>query len=302
MSGGRIRSLKPELLEDDRTASLSHVAFRFFVGAILLADDYGNLRGTLQLLDGQIYWGTDRPHGQAEIALRELVSAGLVKVYSVRGSPYVSIVGWSKHQKVDHPGKPRVPGPQDIDSTPTPGFSRESSRDSPEDSRESLAPDQDLRPPIRTSDPDQDLRSGPPHLSTRETLATDQLVLEPVEASSRERATAGVDQVVAHFIALHPRARPGRKERKLVADRMREGYSPADLCRAIDGNHRSPFHNGENDRGQAYHELELILRDSGHVAKFIELAEPRAIERLSKNGRSTAFAAQEWLREEGEID
>lgn len=40
----RIRTLKPEILEDARTAGLSDAAFRLFVAMIVLADDHGNLR------------------------------------------------------------------------------------------------------------------------------------------------------------------------------------------------------------------------------------------------------------------
>jgi two-component system sensor histidine kinase BaeS len=35
---GRIRTIKPELLDDERTATLSDAAFRLFIGLILLAD------------------------------------------------------------------------------------------------------------------------------------------------------------------------------------------------------------------------------------------------------------------------
>jgi len=48
---GRIRCIKPELLEDERTAGLSHEAFRLFIGLILLSDDEGNGPGSFELID-----------------------------------------------------------------------------------------------------------------------------------------------------------------------------------------------------------------------------------------------------------
>jgi hypothetical protein len=86
VSGGRIRSLKPEILEDERTASLSHSAWRLFVSLILLADDYGNLRGSTKLLDGTVFWAVD-PDDSVSDLVAELAAARLVTAYQVNGQP-----------------------------------------------------------------------------------------------------------------------------------------------------------------------------------------------------------------------
>ena len=57
----------------------------------------------------------------------------------------------------------------------------------------------------------------------------------------------------------------------MVAARLKEGYTVADLQAAIDGNHRSLFHCGDNDRGQKYHAVHLIFRSSDHVRQFMEI-------------------------------
>ncbi len=84
--------------------------------------------------------------------------------------------------------------------------------------------------------------------------------------------SAEVEAVIAHYVSYHPKAFPGDRERRLICARRKEGYSPADLCEAIDGCHRSPFHCGVNERGTKYQSLELIVRDSTRVAQFIEIA------------------------------
>lgn len=84
--------------------------------------------------------------------------------------------------------------------------------------------------------------------------------------------SAEIEAVIAHYVSYHPKAIPGDKERRLICARRKEGYSPADLCEAIDGCHRSPFHCGVNDRCTKYQSLELIVRDSARVAQFIEIA------------------------------
>ncbi len=93
----------------------------------------------------------------------------------------------------------------------------------------------------------------------------------PANAGPR-LAPAEIDAIFAHYRSYHPQSRPGKKERVLVSARLKEGYSAADLCEAIDGCHRSPFHCGLNDRSTKFQSLELIVRDSKHVAEFIELA------------------------------
>lgn len=84
------------------------------------------------------------------------------------------------------------------------------------------------------------------------------------------RTTAAVNAVVEAYRLHHPRARPGEKERRKIAARLAEGYSAEDLIAAVDGCHRSPWHCGENPEGKTYQSLDLIVRDSSHVASFIE--------------------------------
>ena len=114
----RIRTIKPEILDDDKTAGLSHVAWRLFVSGLSLSDDHGNLRAGVTFLMGQVFHSspaTDRE--DVEGAVDELAEAGLWQVYTVRGQTYAHIRGWSKHQRIDNAGKPKVPGPGEADGT-----------------------------------------------------------------------------------------------------------------------------------------------------------------------------------------
>jgi len=111
----RIRSIKPELLEDEKTATLSHLEWRLFVSAILLADDYGNFRASPARVSGVALWAHREDVGPA---LDALESAGLIVRYTVDGQAYAHISGWEKHQKVDHPGKPSCPGQEKVSRNP----------------------------------------------------------------------------------------------------------------------------------------------------------------------------------------
>lgn len=122
MAGGRIRTLKPELLEDEIVANLSIPTKWLFVSCILIADDYGNLRANPGYLQSQAFW--NNPEGNVVECLEELCKTSLVDLYQVRGQNYLHISGWDKHQKIDKPGKAKLPslkeslqGPYPKDST-----------------------------------------------------------------------------------------------------------------------------------------------------------------------------------------
>lgn len=88
-----------------------------------------------------------------------------------------------------------------------------------------------------------------------------------------------VDRVLGHYKSHHPRSKPGTKERKLISSRLKEGYSVEDLIDAIDGMHLTPHNLGENDRNTPYLGLNVAMRDSDQVARFIrnKASPPRAV-------------------------
>jgi hypothetical protein len=154
---GRIRTIKPELLEDERTAGLTHEAWRLFVSLILIADDYGNFRASTRYLDGAVFWARESQLG-ADLVLTELVNCGLVLTYQVRGQLYGHLAGWEKHQRIDKPGQPRCPWPEDNESTNENGSRESFANDSgmvPESETElsRLTGTSDQRPPTSDQDP-----------------------------------------------------------------------------------------------------------------------------------------------------
>lgn len=58
------------------------------------------------------------------------------------------------------------------------------------------------------------------------------------------------------------------KRRAMIRLRLSEGYSVADLKKAVDGCVASPFHAGQNEDGRQYLDLELIMRTGGNVERF----------------------------------
>lgn len=206
---GRIRTIKPELLEDERTSALTHEAWRAFVSLILVADDYGNFRAHPKQLEGVIFWAREVVGGISR-AIRELVESGLLEVYEVNGQQYGHITGWSKHQRVDKPGKPRCPRPEhgkNVALEEDSRLSRESVESESRTTTESFLPD--LRPP--TSDPDQD---RPPVEGRVTDSALARALVETYEVSVRE-ATGEVFAVDA-FLALKQAAPLARMARQAL--------------------------------------------------------------------------------------
>lgn len=102
------------------------------------------------------------------------------------------------------------------------------------------------------------------------------------EGEGRGQEESEADAVLAHYRSrsklggVDPSrsvSTPARK--RLVADRLAEGRTVEELCRAIDGYWRSPFHRGEKpDQPTPRLSLELILRDAKHVEDGLAYAAP----------------------------
>lgn len=114
--------MKPEWLEDELLAGASDAARLLSVGLIILADDYGNGRASIATIAAEV-WRFDMSANDGEKAaetvakasraFRELVAVRFVGTYRVSGQTYFTIRSWTKHQRVDKPGKPIAPAPPD---------------------------------------------------------------------------------------------------------------------------------------------------------------------------------------------
>ena len=145
---GRIRSIKPEWLEDELLATASSDARTLSIALMLLCDDYGNGRAC-QLSARAFPAIGDSPEAFANSSracregLAKLIEIRFVGLYEVDGQHYFTIRNWNKHQKVDHPGKPLVPPPP-VDVWKSSSESLAKVPESLAKVPESLAPDQDM--------------------------------------------------------------------------------------------------------------------------------------------------------------
>lgn len=136
---GRIRTIKPEWLEDEVLGREPDHVRLLSVAIVLIADDYGRGRAASEYIAGAT-WVYDRsPESlrKSTEALRRLSEVRFITLYQVDGQAYFEIRNWSKHQRVHNPGKPRIPAPSESLGIPRETLGRTS---------ESLPPD--LRSPI----------------------------------------------------------------------------------------------------------------------------------------------------------
>lgn len=119
------------------------------------------------------------------------------------------------------------------------------------------------------------------------------------DLSNSDKPSSDVEDVRAvftHWLAItkHDAARTKltKERRAKIVARLREGYTVDQLKQAIDGCAKSPFHSGDNDRGQRYDDIVTTLKSGSSVEQHIE----RLTGSATSRGRAAASSDEE-LRE-----
>lgn len=123
-----------------------------------------------------------------------------------------------------------------------------------------------------------------------------------IVAQARPCTREGDDVVIVfnHWktVLQHPNARLDDKRKKLIRNALKMGYSVTQLCDAIAGCSYTPHNMGDNDRGQCYDGLHIILRDADQIDRFIRnaLSPPRLPNLANKLMQANIAAGQNWLQ------
>lgn len=90
-----------------------------------------------------------------------------------------------------------------------------------------------------------------------------------------ERGSTALFSVFEHWKSRlkHPEAKLTPKRKARVRARLDEGYTVEQITQAIDGCASSPFHQGANDNGKVYDDLELICRSGEKLEQFIQVTQ-----------------------------
>lgn len=110
----RIRTVKPEFFTDEKVGECSPNARLLFIGTWVFADDLGNLDRSAKQLKAQVF-----PYDTTDVEplLQELLRSGLLREYESDGKTYLHISGFTDHQRIDKPSKPKRPVPEDSGNT-----------------------------------------------------------------------------------------------------------------------------------------------------------------------------------------
>src|SRR6202030_2340397 len=103
------RSIKPEFPQSESIGRLSRDARLLFIQLWTLVDDSGRTRAASRALASLLYPYDDDAPGLIDGWITELEKEGCVRRYVSDGSTYLDIPNWLKHQKIDHPGKSKIP-------------------------------------------------------------------------------------------------------------------------------------------------------------------------------------------------
>lgn len=233
MSRSRIRTIKPEMFEDEKLGSVSRDARLLFVALITLADDEGRCRGSGAHIRGQRYaYDADVTPAMVEGWLRELCGAGMVTVYIHGGQRYAHLTNWDRHQKVDRPSASKLPAPDGTcvftDTSENSTRPREDSRGFVEASRGFDAHTSDRGPPTVDRGP-WTTDHGPPPQTLSQPSGKSARSSKPKADGPSGPELAWLSQVVeawnAHRGARPPADEPGprcvRRDAKLLAFRSR---------------------------------------------------------------------------------
>jgi hypothetical protein len=117
------------------------------------------------------------------------------------------------------------------------------------------------------------------------------------ERRKEPRTSQDVQDVFSHWqqVMNHPQARLDEKRAKAIGRRLADGYTVADLRRAVDGCRLTPHNMGQNDQRTVYDDIELICRDGPHVDRFIKTANATGI--ADPGLRRQIDVLQEWMEQ-----
>ena len=289
----RIRAIHPRAPQDDDVASMSLAARYLWAYLPCHADREGRMEERPLMLKGEVF-----PADAVDVAalLTEMEERRFIIRYRAsNGRRLVQIRNFRAYQRPDHRERTSAlqapEGWEDVGHNPgkgiplsdetqgkvgqNPGKATECNVSS------SIAAGQDRSgtPVLRYSGPDL---NNVDHPKKRVCPAeAGPLTLLPDAAGESPEAET-VRKVNAHYLTHHPKAskilNPGGKEWRHIRDRLREGRTVDELCRAIDGYHADRWHMENRQLG-----LELIMRTASHVTKGIEFDEKPA-------GGDTSFA------------
>lgn len=114
----RIRTIKPEFFTSLTVASLTPEQRLTFIGLWTHCDDMGRCIDDARLIKAALWPLDDRSAGDVESDLKALTESSLIARYILNRKSYITITGWSEHQKINRPTPSKLPPPDHPEAVP----------------------------------------------------------------------------------------------------------------------------------------------------------------------------------------
>jgi hypothetical protein len=97
----------------------------------------------------------------------------------------------------------------------------------------------------------------------------------------------------------HPNAKLDPKRERCIYQALKFGYSAEQLCEAITGCSLTPHNVGQNEQGQRYDGLHVILRSSDQIDRFMHNYHypPRVISDAERRTQANVQSLQRWVNQ-----
>lgn len=144
------------------------------------------------------------------------------------------------------------------------------------------------REEVNCSDSDE-VNPSPTETSTKTSNTETSTKTSTDKTLVTQQAASHVDEIFNHWreVMNHPRSRMDAKRKKLINDAIKTGYTTDDLKLAITGCSKTPHNMGQNDNGQRYDGLHIILKSADQIDRFIQNSNSKPVK--PNGGGSTRF-------------
>ena len=321
----RIRTIKPDLLKHEALFEAEQSAglpLRLaFIGLFTCCDRDGRFRWQARRLKLDLLPYDDIDLGAVLEALR---AYGFIQQYSYEGEIYGCIPSWSKHQYCNQrepesvlPAleegilSTRQQSEQNPEIISPAQFDENFSSDRTLDSQEKNQTTEGLDSRCAYCAQDSSDLSGLARACTcgREGNGREEEGKGEGNGSSVALARplcgmqAKIQSVFAHWKQSmhHPQAQLDPKRQALISKALKLGYSAEQLCEAITGCSLTPHNQGDNERGQRYDGLHIILRDAEQIDRFRDNCShpPQALSTADRLSRNNAQVFKRWVAQNG---
>lgn len=278
----KIRTIKPDLFRHEKLFEVEktyQLPLRIaFIGLFTCCDREGRFRWRPKQLKLDVLPYDEFDFEHALIALHV---TGFIEKYAKDGEYYGYIPSWRKHQRINtREPESNLPDPDQCVHVQAPVLQTSAyvEVEMEMEMEEELEVEKEVEVEVSNV---TSVQTPPPPLPSRTNESPDVLTIFEHWKTTMQHLNAKLDD----------------KRKKIIRNALKSGYTVNQLCEAITGCSYTPHNIGDNDRGQRYDGLHVILRDADQIDRFIKNCHkpPRPPNPADKLLQANINAGQSWL-------